>query len=165
MMNSSQADLPDYNHVPESSHAVLGIVPNEQSSRGAVSSVNQASIGKSLVIHGEISGTESLFVDGKVDGNISLPGNRVTVGRNGNVEANISAREIVIMGKVRGNVTATDRVDIRADGAVIGDVRAAHLRIEDGAFFKGAIDVRKVQSKPVYAINAALATVNVLKEA
>jgi cytoskeletal protein CcmA (bactofilin family) len=90
-----------------------------------------------------------LFIDGKVEGSINLPGNRVTVGRNGQVAASISAREIVVLGKVRGNVTATDRVDIRAEGALTGDVSAARISIEDGAFFKGGIDIRKAEPKPV----------------
>jgi len=108
---------------------------------------DQATVGKGLVIKGEITGSESLFIDGKVEGSINLPGNRVTVGRNGQVAASISAREIVVLGKVRGNVTATDRVDIRAEGALTGDVSAARISIEDGAFFKGGIDIRKPETK------------------
>ena len=108
----------------------------------------QATIGKGLFIKGEINGTESLFIDGKVEGSVNLPGNRVTVGRNGQVSANISAREIVVLGKVRGNVTAADRVDIRAEGSLSGDVAAARISIEDGAFFKGGIDIRKPEGKP-----------------
>jgi len=103
----------------------------------------QATIGKSLIVKGEISGAESLFVDGKVEGAINLPGNRVTVGRNGQVAASISAREVVVLGKIKGNVQATDRVDIRAEGSLTGDVIAARISIEDGAFFKGGIDIRK----------------------
>ena len=108
----------------------------------------QATVGKGLVFKGEITGSESLFVDGKVEGSINLPGNRVTVGRNGQVSASIIAREIVVLGKIRGNVTATDRVDIRAEGALTGDVAAARISIEDGAFFKGGIDIRKPEAKP-----------------
>ena len=104
---------------------------------------DQATIGKSLVIKGEVTGSESLYIDGRVEGSISLSGNRVTVGRNGVVAANISAREIVVLGKVRGNLTASDRVDIRSDGSLTGDVVAARISIEDGAFFKGGIDIRK----------------------
>ena len=109
--------------------------------------VEQATIGKGLFIKGEISGSESLFVDGKIEGSINLPGNRVTVGRNGQVAANIIAREVVILGKIRGNVSATDRVDIRAEGALNGDVAAARISIEDGAFFKGGIDIKKPDGK------------------
>jgi cytoskeletal protein CcmA (bactofilin family) len=104
---------------------------------------DQATIGKSLVIKGEVTGSESLYIDGRVEGSISLAGNRVTIGRNGVVAANINAREIVVLGKVRGNLTASDRVDIRSDGSLTGDVVAARISIEDGAFFKGGIDIRK----------------------
>ena len=113
---------------------------------------DQATIGKSLVIKGEVTGSESLYIDGRVEGSISLAGNRVTIGRNGVVAANINAREIVVLGKVRGNLTASDRVDIRSDGSLTGDVVAARISIEDGAYFKGGIDIRKggtpTQTKP-----------------
>lgn len=112
---------------------------------------DQATIGKSLVIKGEVTGSESLYIDGRVEGSINLAGNRVTIGRNGVVAANINAREIVVLGKVRGNLTASDRVDIRSDGSLTGDVIAARISIEDGAFFKGGIDIRKggqPQAKP-----------------
>ena len=109
---------------------------------------DQATIGKSLVIKGEVTGSESLYIDGRVEGSINLSGNRVTVGRNGVVAANINAREIVVLGKVRGNLTASDRVDIRSDGSLTGDVVAARISIEDGAFFKGGIDIRKAGAKP-----------------
>jgi len=108
---------------------------------------DQATIGKSLVIKGEVTGSESLYIDGRVEGSINLAGNRVTVGRNGVVSANINAREIVVLGKVRGNLTASDRVDIRSDGSLTGDVVAARISIEDGAFFKGGIDIRKAGQK------------------
>jgi len=119
----------------------------EPVNRAPVSSGDQATIGKGLFVKGEITGSESLFIDGKVEGSINLPGNRVTVGRNGQVASSINAREIVILGKVRGNVSATDRVDIRAEGALTGDVAAARISIEDGAFFKGGIDIRKPDAK------------------
>jgi cytoskeletal protein CcmA (bactofilin family) len=99
------------------------------------------------VIKGEVTGSESLYIDGRVEGSINLSGNRVTVGRNGVVSANINAREIVVLGKVRGNLTASDRVDIRSDGSLTGDVVAARISIEDGAFFKGGIDIRKAGQK------------------
>ena len=120
-----------------------------------VSTGEQATVGKGLFIKGEITGSESLFVDGKVEGSINLPGNRVTIGRNGQVAANITAREIVVLGKVRGNVTATDRVDIRAEGSLAGDVSAARISIEDGAYFKGGIDIRKPDGKPTVPVVGA----------
>jgi len=119
---------------------------------------DQATIGKSLVIKGEVTGSESLYIDGRVEGSINLSGNRVTVGRNGVVAANINAREIVVLGKVRGNLTASDRVDIRSDGSLTGDVVAARISIEDGAFFKGGIDIRKAGGKPEEVKPAASST-------
>jgi cytoskeletal protein CcmA (bactofilin family) len=119
----------------------------ESANRAGAPAGDQAVISKGLFVKGEISGTESLYIDGKVEGSISLPGNRVTIGRNGQVGANVTAREVVVMGKVRGNVSATDRVDIRAEGALSGDVSAARISIEDGAFFKGGIDIRKPDAK------------------
>ncbi len=113
----------------------------------STATADQATIGKSLVIKGEVTGSESLYIDGRVEGSINLSGNRVTVGRNGVVSANINAREIVVLGKVRGNLTASDRVDIRSDGSLTGDVVAARISIEDGAFFKGGIDIRKAGQK------------------
>jgi cytoskeletal protein CcmA (bactofilin family) len=112
-------------------------------STAAVPTGEQATIGKSLIVNGEVSGSESLYIDGKVEGAINLPGNRVTVGRNGQVAANITAREVVVLGKVRGNIQASDRVDIRSEGSLTGDVAAARISIEDGAYFKGGIDIRK----------------------
>jgi len=103
----------------------------------------QATIGKSLTIKGEITGSEMLYIDGHVEGSVSLPGNRVVIGRNGNVAANINAREVVVLGKVNGNINATDRVDIRNEGSLTGDVVAQRISIEDGAYFKGGIDIRK----------------------
>jgi len=117
--------------------------PAPSAAAGAIPTGEQATIGKSLVIKGEVSGSESLYIDGKIEGAINLPGNRVTVGRNGQVAANIMAREVVVLGKVRGNVHASDRVDIRSEGSLTGDVIAARISIEDGAFFKGGIDIRK----------------------
>jgi cytoskeletal protein CcmA (bactofilin family) len=104
-------------------------------------------LGKSVVIKGEVTGSESLYIDGRVEGSIHLPGNRVTVGRNGVVSANISAREIVVLGKVRGNMTASDRMDIRGEGSLTGDMVAQRISIEDGAYFKGSVDIRKPGQK------------------
>lgn len=135
----------------EQSEATPAVFPRESAAVAATSSSQQieersldlAAIGKSLIVKGELTGSESLFIDGKVEGAINLPGNRVTVGRNARVEADIVAREIVVFGKVRGNCQASDRVDIRSEGSLTGNVIAVRLSIEDGAFFKGDIDLRK----------------------
>ena len=124
----------------------------------SVNTAEQATIGKSLVIKGEVTGSESLYIDGRVEGSINLPGNRVTVGRNGIVSANINAREVVVLGKVKGNLTASDRVDIRNEGSLTGDVVAQRISIEDGAFFKGGIDIRKPGQKDAEKETAAAKT-------
>ena len=131
---------------PSPAPASTGNADNAARSAAAKNS-DQSAIGKGLFLKGEITGSDSLFIDGRVEGAINLPGSRVTIGRNGQVGANISAREIVVSGKIRGNVTATDRVDIRAEGALNGDVAAARISIEDGAYFKGGIDIRKPEVK------------------
>ncbi|MGA2887163.1 MAG: polymer-forming cytoskeletal protein [Terracidiphilus sp.] len=139
---------------PDTSRPVPPAPSVENTNRVPASTGEQATIGKGLFIKGDITGSESLYIDGKVEGSISIPGNRVTVGRNGQVSATITAREIVILGKVRGNIIASDRVDIRAEGGLTGDVTAARISIEDGAFFKGGIDIKKAEIKPGAAVAA-----------
>ena len=109
--------------------------------------MEQATIGRSLVIKGEVSGSESLYIDGRIEGTINFADNRVTIGRNGTVAANITAREVVIMGKVQGNIQCTDRVDIRSEGSLTGDVVTQRISVEDGAILKGSVQVRAVEHK------------------
>lgn len=104
--------------------------------------VDQATIGRTLVIKGEISGSEALYIDGRIEGKITMPDSRVTIGRNGKVDASIVAKEVVVMGKVNGNIECSDRVDIRAEGAVSGDISTVRISVEDGAALKGGIQVR-----------------------
>lgn len=111
------------------------------------SPIEQATIGRTLVIKGEVSGSESLYIDGKIEGTITFKDHRVTVGRNGVVQANISAREVVIMGKVTGNVECSDRVDIRSEGALTGDVVSARISVEDGAMLKGSVQLNPAEQK------------------
>jgi cytoskeletal protein CcmA (bactofilin family) len=146
MWKPSQSSITSH-PAPEPARPASAPSSLEISNRAAAASGEQATIGKGLFIKGEITGSESLFIDGKVEGSINLPGNRVTIGRNGQVAATIGAREIVILGKVRGNISTTDRVDIRAEGSLVGDVTAARISIEDGAFFKGGIELRKSETK------------------
>jgi cytoskeletal protein CcmA (bactofilin family) len=109
--------------------------------------VEQATIGRTLVIKGELSGAEALYIDGRVEGKISLPDHRVTIGRNGTANASIVARDVVVMGKVNGNIDCSDRVDIRAEGSVTGDVTTMRISVEDGAVLKGGIQVRSGEQK------------------
>jgi cytoskeletal protein CcmA (bactofilin family) len=109
--------------------------------------VEQATIGRSVVIKGEVSGTESLYVDGRIEGTVNFSEHRVTIGRNGSVAANIVAREVVILGKVQGNIQCSDRLDIRSEGALTGDVITQRISVEDGAILKGSVQVRAVEHK------------------
>ncbi|MGD0508979.1 MAG: polymer-forming cytoskeletal protein [Terriglobales bacterium] len=113
----------------------------------ATSPMDQANIGRSVVIKGEITGAEALFIDGRIEGTINFPDNRVTIGRNGNVAANITAKEVVIMGKVQGNVEAADRLDIRSEGVLSGDVITHRISVEEGAILKGGVEVRNPEKK------------------
>ena len=109
---------------------------------------NTATIGKAVKVNGQIFTKEDLYVDGDVEGTIESQDNKVTVGPNGRVQASIRAREVVILGQVQGNVEAADKVDIRKDAKLVGDIISSRISIEDGALFKGSIDIRKPEVKP-----------------
>jgi cytoskeletal protein CcmA (bactofilin family) len=102
-----------------------------------------ASIGKSIIINGELSGSEDLTIEGKVDGKIELKDHVLTVGANGRIKAQVSAKSIVVFGQVTGNLTATEKVDIKENGSVEGDVVAPRVAIADGSHFKGSIDMQR----------------------
>jgi cytoskeletal protein CcmA (bactofilin family) len=106
-----------------------------------------ANIGKSVVIKGEVSGSEDLFVDGEVEGSIDLRNHSLTVGPNGKVKASVTAKSIVVQGKVDGSMTASDRLDLRKSAVVTGDVTTQRIAIEEGAFLKGKVDIQKDQGK------------------
>src|SRR5919202_5744063 len=90
-----------------------------------------ANIGKSVTVKGEVTGSEDLYIDGQVDGSIDLSGNRLTIGPNGRVKANITARSVTVGGKLEGNVRASDRVDLRQTAVVLGDIATQRIAIED----------------------------------
>lgn len=112
----------------------------------APSASGVASLGASVHVKGQISGAEDLQIDGKVEGPIVLEGQRLTVGRTGQLHSEIRAREVVVYGKVTGNLHAKDRVEIKRDGSVIGDISTARISIEDGAYFKGRIEIERTGS-------------------
>lgn len=114
---------------------------------GITAGRNPASLGSSLVIKGQITGTEDLQIDGKVDGPISLRGHQLTVGSSALLNSEIHAGEVVVYGKVVGNLHARDRVDVKKDGSVIGDISTARISIEDGAHFKGRIEIDPTKSE------------------
>ncbi|GEM_PF-83715 len=120
--------------------------PRESALRGGI-----ATIGKNLVVKGNISGGEDLYVDGEVEGSIELKDNNITVGPNGRLKANLHARDIVVLGRLQGNVKAVERLEIRKTGSLIGDIITARVVIEDGAYFKGSIDIQKITASAAAA--------------
>ncbi len=100
-----------------------------------------ATIGKGVSITGQIFSKEDLIIDGEVDGTVEAHDHKLTIGPNGKVKASIKAKDIVILGNVQGNVEATEKLDIKKDARLVGDIKTARIAIEDGALFKGSIDI------------------------
>ena len=111
--------------------------------------VEHATIGSSIVIKGEVSGSEALFVEGSVEGSINIPGHRVTVGRNSTVKADISAKEVVVMGTVKGNIHCADLLDIRAESHLQGQIVTQRIRIDDGAVLRGSVEIERAEKRVV----------------
>jgi cytoskeletal protein CcmA (bactofilin family) len=116
-----------------------------------------ARIGKSVIICGEVKGSEDLIVDGRVEGTVTLTESRLTIGANANVQADLTARDVLILGQVQGNVVASGRVELRAGCSVQGDIRALRLAIEDNAVFRGKVDLSQGASKAAEAAVPAAA--------
>ena len=104
-------------------------------------------IGKSVVIKGELNGSEDLTIEGQVEGKIELRQNVLTIGPNGRIKAQVFAKSVIILGEVTGNVTATEKVDIRDNGSVDGDIAAPRVAIAEGAHFRGSIDMQRTGTK------------------
>lgn len=118
------------------------------SAKSSVAAVSaQSVIGKSLIIKGEITGTESVQIDGIVEGTVMLPDDRVTVGPSGRVSADVIAQDIVVHGEVIGDCEATDHLYVRREGSICGNIVAARISVEDGAYLTGTVDIRR-ESKP-----------------
>jgi cytoskeletal protein CcmA (bactofilin family) len=130
---------------PKSEAKAMAMNPNEPvySSSGAA-----ARLGASLHVKGEITGNEDLSIDGTVEGLVHLEERRLTVGASAKVTADIIAREVVVYGNVKGNLRARDRIEIKKDGSVVGDLTTARIMIEDGAYFKGSIEIDKSGDAP-----------------
>jgi len=134
--------------------------PSEPMRSEAPRNVDVATIGKSVVVKGELSGSEDLYVDGQVEGSITLRGQSLTIGPNGRVRANVEARNVILHGQVDGNITASDRVELRKSASLKGDISTARIAIDDGAYFKGTIDIQKAEApKVVEAKPQAMAAV------
>ncbi len=122
-----------------------------------------ANIGRSVLIKGELSGSEDLYLDGTVEGNIELPGNNLMVGPNGRVRAGIRARGVIIEGKVDGDIEASERVELRKTAVLTGSIVTQRVSIEDGAYFKGGVDVKR-QAAPAAQPAAAQPRAEVKRE-
>ena len=109
----------------------------------STSSGNTARLGSSLHVKGEITGNEDLLIDGTVEGLVQLEDRKLTVGASAKVTADVIAREVIVYGNVKGNLRARDRIEIKKDGSVVGDLTTARISIEDGAYFKGSIEIDK----------------------
>ena len=111
-----------------------------------INPTNSTVLGPSIVLHGELTANEDLLVDGQFDGSIKVNGHCLTVGAGGQVKAEIHARQVIVHGKVTGNVSAKEKVEIRNTGHVLGDLTTAGISIEDGAYFKGSIEILREES-------------------
>jgi len=108
-----------------------------------------AYIGKSVIIKGELSGSEDLYIDGQLEGTIELQGNDLIIGPNGQVRANVGAKGVVVHGKIEGNIRASERAELKKSAVAVGDIVTQRVAIEDGAYFKGKVDIQKESAKPV----------------
>src|SRR6266567_8937016 len=110
-------------------------------------SADLAQIGKSVVIKGELSGSEDLYVDGQVEGSIELAGNRLIIGPHGQVRANVNAKGVIVQGKLEGNIRASERAELTKSAVVTGDIATQRVAIEEGAYFKGKVDIQREGAK------------------
>jgi cytoskeletal protein CcmA (bactofilin family) len=123
---------------PQSAPApAMSVRPSAPAARGL------STLGASLEIKGKISGEEDLQIDGKVEGSVALNGQRLTVGRSGKLSSEVWARDVIVYGSLTGNIHASDRVEIKKDGSVTGDITTARISVEDGAYFKGRIEIER----------------------
>ena len=117
-----------------------------RSSESHFDSTRTAVLGKSVIVKGQIYSREDLTIDGEVEGTVELQEHRLTVGVNGKVRASIKARELVVLGTIHGDVETTDKIDIRKEAKLVGDIKTARIVIEDGAYFKGNIDIVRAEA-------------------
>ena len=117
--------------------------------------VSAATIGKAVKIVGQIYSKEDLYVDGEIEGTVEALEHKLTIGPHGPVHAGIKAREVVALGNITGNVEASDKIEIHKEAKLVGDIRTARIIIEDGAYFKGSIDIVKPEPDKVPAKPAA----------
>jgi cytoskeletal protein CcmA (bactofilin family) len=160
--NKSQSDASRTPGSPEQpSSPVAPAIPSSSPRSSIPVARNLSFLGPSLEIKGKISGDEDLQIDGKVEGPISLQGQKLIAGRSALLQSEINAREVIVYGKIQGNVRAQDRVEIKKDGSVLGDITTSRISIEDGAYFKGRIEIERSKAPLVEEAESELATVPV----
>ena len=131
--------------IPEAATPVASMEPVRQSGKSEAHMVN---IGKSVVIKGDLQGSEDLTIEGQVEGKIELKDNVLTIGPNGRIKAQVFAKTVVVLGSINGNVTATEKVDIRDSATVEGNVLSPKVAIAEGAQFHGSVDMQRSTKKP-----------------
>jgi cytoskeletal protein CcmA (bactofilin family) len=131
--------------IPMSTLPTRAAEPHLDANRGGIPAI----LGKSVNVKGQIVSREDLTIDGEVEGTVELQEHRLTIGPNGKVMATVKAREVVVLGTLHGNVETRDRIHIRKDAKLVGDIRTARIEIEDGAYFKGNIDIVRTEPKAV----------------
>jgi cytoskeletal protein CcmA (bactofilin family) len=141
----TQSEVPGVSPLKESKFPGTPLNAPASNRPGTPAARNLACLGSTIVVKGDISSDEDLQIDGKVEGNISLRGHRLTVGRTGQLNSEINAREVVVYGNASGNLRARERVEIKKDGQVIGDITTTRISIEEGAYFKGHIEIDRAQ--------------------
>ncbi|HEV8411972.1 MAG TPA: polymer-forming cytoskeletal protein [Bryobacteraceae bacterium] len=119
----------------------MSSVPNRPTESFEPARAGNAVLGKSVTVKGQILSREDLTIDGEVEGTIEMQEHRLTIGHNGKVRASVKAREVIVLGTLHGNVETGDRIDIRKEAKLVGDIRTARIVIEDGAYFKGNVDI------------------------
>ncbi len=145
---SSPAPEPAKEGIPMSTQPARPVETHHDTNRGGG---GPAILGKSVIVKGQIYAREDLTIDGEVEGTVELQEHRLTVGPNGKVAATVKAREVVVLGTLEGNVETRDKIHIRKDAKLVGDIKTARIEIEDGAYFKGNIDIIRTEVKPAAA--------------
>jgi cytoskeletal protein CcmA (bactofilin family) len=140
-----QTDLSGSSSAPESRSLGVPLVATAPIDANSTTARNLVCLGSTLEIKGEISGDEDLQIDGKVKGPISLPGHTLTIGRTAQLSSEVTAREVIVYGRAAGNIRARDRIEIKKDAEVVGDITTARISVEDGASLKGRIEIERAK--------------------
>ena len=123
----------------------MSSVPNRPTESFDATRAGNAVLGKSVIVKGQILSREDLTIDGEVEGTVEMQEHRLTIGPNGKVRASVKAREVIVLGTLHGNVETSDKIDIRKEAKLVGDIKTARIVIEDGAYFKGNIDIVRAE--------------------